>query len=128
MRIPPVKRIPSLIPLSREHHAALVLAARIQRADDRVTRAELMARIQTGHVAELLVHFDREERLFIPVLQDRQPERVQRLLAEHARLRWLLQQIDASDASVLEEFGLLLHAHVRFEERELFPAYEAAAG
>ncbi|TDR70619.1 hemerythrin domain-containing protein [Paludibacterium purpuratum] len=121
-----MKRSAALVPLSREHHTALVLAKRIaSHCDDAAALAELMRQIQTRHAADLLAHFDEEERVLPPVLQGGDPEPVLRLLDEHARLRTLLQRIDADDRQALNEFATLLAAHVRFEERELFPRFEA---
>jgi hemerythrin-like domain-containing protein len=45
-----------------------------------------------------------------------------RLRAEHLELRRLARK--ATARASLVRFGMLLEAHVRFEERELFPALE----
>lgn len=51
---------------------------------------------------------------------------VQRTLEDHRELRALLEDLRRNDADTLDSFGKCLAAHVRFEERELFPALERA--
>jgi len=49
----------------------------------------------------------------------------ERTLAEHRRLRVLVEALHRRcDAGTLRDFGDCLVSHVRFEERELFPAIE----
>ena len=98
--------------LSSEHHAALVWARRLRRGVDREPLAERFAR-------ELEPHFAVEERWLAPALVDAgQSALATRLLAEHALLRRLVASEDHA------AFAEALFAHVRFEERELFPACE----
>lgn len=123
-----MKRHPALLQLSREHHPALVLAKRAQSlADDNLeAAADFAAEIRAVFAAELEPHFCIEEERLLPLLKNAgQAQLVERTLAEHANLRALAVQIDAGDPASLRRFGALLAAHVRFEERELFPAAEA---
>jgi hemerythrin superfamily protein len=50
---------------------------------------------------------------------------VQRTLADHRQLRGLLTGLQQNDVKALNSFGKDLTAHVRFEERELFPVIES---
>lgn len=123
-----MKRIPALQPLSREHHTALTLAKACERAvqscdEDRVGKT--CQRILQAFSAELEPHFLVEEQSLLPLLReagDRLLE--QRTLEDHRRLRALLEGLRQNDATALDSFGRLLMEHVRFEERELFPALE----
>ena len=123
-----MKRHPALLQLSREHHPALVLAKRAQTLEDNDPEAakDFAAEIRAVFAAELEPHFRIEEERLLPLLKNAgQAQLVERTLAEHASLRALAAQIDSGDPANLRRFGALLAAHVRFEERELFPAAEA---
>ncbi|WP_323002139.1 hemerythrin domain-containing protein [Denitromonas sp.] len=112
-----MRRDPRLVPLSREHHAALRLA----RALIAGTGVAMLVQMR----AELQAHFDEEERDLLPVLRAAgEPALVDRLLREHAQLNALFDAAAAGQHCA--EAGEALIAHVRFEEREMFPAVEAA--
>jgi hemerythrin-like domain-containing protein len=123
-----MKRAPVLLPLSREHHTALSLARRCERAAQSGDAAMIAAACEeavnalAGH---LLPHFATEENSLLPLLQDvAQRPLVERTLADHRQLRELREGLLRNDAASLEAFGQSMIAHVRFEERELFPAIE----
>lgn len=124
-----MKRSPSLVQLSREHHSALVLAKRAQRMH--MAKTEDAQRCMTEIVAifarELEPHFRVEEDALLPALQSvGQIALVERTLADHRVLRTLVDRLAAADASCLHEFGTALAAHVHFEEHQLFPVAESA--
>ncbi len=50
---------------------------------------------------------------------------VERTLNEHDEMRRLAARLNEADTAILERFGELPGAHVRFEERELFEATQA---
>lgn len=79
-------------------------------------------------MADLLDHFATEERELPATVIPVAPELILRLFEEHAQLRTLLARIETGDLAALPAFGELLAAHVRFEERELFPCFESAIG
>jgi hypothetical protein len=108
-----MKRDARLRVLSSEHHHALVLARR-------ASRGELsLADAQRAFDEDLAPHFAVEESLLLPPLcAAGRPDLAERTLREHDRIR------DALSRSEIGEFGRLLTEHVRFEERELFPACE----
>lgn len=119
-----MKRHPKLLALSREHHAALVLALRIAQADASGSAA-LMGSLPERFRAELAPHFAEEESTLLPRLAAAGAEDlVARTLAEHRRMEALVAAIAGGDTEALQAFGKLLQAHVRFEERELFVAAE----
>ena len=122
-----MKRCDGLAPLSREHHAALVLAKRVAAAQ-RVAapREELSVVVTDTFARELDPHFRTEEAALLPLLMEAgETELVARTLREHDELRELVRRIGAGDVDALWPFGAKLDAHVRFEERKLFPVAEA---
>ncbi len=124
-----MKRIPALQPLSREHHTALTLAKACERAVescDTERIAKTCERILKAFADELEPHFQIEEQSLLPLLNSAENRPLeQRTLEDHRQLRALLDSLQQNDAKALDSFGRLLAAHVRFEERELFPALES---
>ncbi len=125
-----MKRDSRLHGLTSDHHHALVLALRIKEAAaagrvDRALTSEVRRRFDT----DLYPHFVIEEEELLPALAARgRQDLVDRALSEHVALRQHLLAAEAGDAGALSQFGLLLEAHVRFEERQLFPACERLLG
>lgn len=123
-----MKRSAAMLELSREHHTALSLALRARRAaaagPDAV--AAMAAVVVERFDAELLPHFLEEESRVLPALAEcGETALVARTLEEHAALARLVERLaGAPDAGTLQTFADCLGAHVRFEERELFPAAE----
>ncbi len=115
-----MKRAAGLSGLSRDHHAALVLARRAGNAagsDDKTARAEWQ-RVSEFFRTELELHFRIEEQSLLPALADAgEAVLVERTLSEHARLRELSREPSHRH---LREFSSLLRAHIRFEEQVLF--------
>lgn len=111
-----MKRDPRLHALSRDHHHALVLARRASRGD---IDAETM---RASFDAELAPHFAVEERVLLPALREAGGATLalaERTLSDHEAMRAAVARGDVA------ELARLLEAHVRFEEREVFPACEA---
>lgn len=120
-----MQRDPALVPLARDHHAALVLARRASRATA-AEAAALAAELAAWFAAELDAHFQLEEARLLPALAARgAAEAVARTEAEHGTLRALAARLAAGDDAALASFGTALNAHVRYEDRELFPLAEA---
>jgi hypothetical protein len=105
-----MKRDRRLQGLSSDHHQALVLARRA--AGGELDAEEVRARFER----ELAPHFAIEEELLLPALDD--AALVARTASDHAAIRAALARGD------LAGFAELVASHVRFEERELFPACE----
>ena len=133
MNHPPLKRHPSLAPLSREHMSGLVQSRRLNQAVGSTPREcrIALAAFTEAWSTELAPHFDDEEQLLIPFASGSERER---LLSEHAELRALAEQAEAtlstagSGAGLCLRLSTLLRDHIRWEERVLFPAIEARAG
>ena len=131
----------SLIPLSHDHHEALLVALRLKKGGptsphDTLWSHELPKQVHSLQLffeRELLPHFKLEEEILFPAasgLEELQPT-VKNLLSQHQRMREMIENITSlqEEARLKKEmagFGALLEAHVRIEERELFPKLEEA--
>jgi mannose-6-phosphate isomerase-like protein (cupin superfamily) len=132
-----VRRHPALAPLSRDHHGALVeaLAARRAASADARGRLEAGRRFGAFFAGRAVPHFRAEEEDLFPLLTPggagEPPEALARALLEHVRLHALAEAIagavaeQAVPGELLARAGELLEAHVRLEERVLFPLIEA---
>ena len=123
-----MKRDPRLHPLSHEHHQALVLARRATRAAsaDGDRQTEVWNEVVRTFHQDLAPHFAIEEEVILPALDNESHAHLaQRTRDEHVELRRLVCDNPQETKDRLASFGAFLHDHVRFEERELFPALEA---
>lgn len=120
-----MKRHPALHPLSRDHHNVLVHARRLRGLDARIDAATARQRFLAYFAGVLGPHFDEEEALLAPLVQDLALR--QRLLDEHADLRRRAGALPDAPAPEQAELGERLRLHVRFEEDVLFPHIEATA-
>jgi hypothetical protein len=123
-----MKRGPELRALSDDHHRALVLARRAAEAAARggADAVEALWRaVRREYEADLAPPFAIEEALLLPPIgRAGAAALVSRVEEDHASLRaWALD--GPHDSATLAAFGERLRAHVRFEERELFPFAEA---
>lgn len=121
-----MKRADALIELSREHHEALVLARRASLADAASPAATaLRAQVLQRWIEQFEPHFAHEETTLLPALRVAgEGAGADRALSEHAGLRTLVARLAAGDLQALAPWGEAMQAHVRFEERELFPLAE----
>jgi hemerythrin-like domain-containing protein len=123
-----MKRNSHLQALSDDHHTALVLARRIGLAAKQDPERDALTRawdeLRRRFARELEPHFRvEEERLFAQLESTGEDALIERARADHARLRELVRT--EPDPVVAAQFADLLHRHVRFEERELFPRAES---
>jgi hemerythrin-like domain-containing protein len=123
-----MKRAEALRPLSREHLTALLVAKKLREADDleQATGAFLRFWEEDGQQ-----HFRVEEEVLLPtwaVHAEVDRAGVSRMLEEHLAIRRQALRLEAGELSLgeVQELGTLLHDHVRFEERRLFPLVEEA--
>jgi iron-sulfur cluster repair protein YtfE (RIC family) len=126
---PPLKRHESLQPLSRDHYVGLVQAQHLIRAADADldTRRQVVAEFLAACSGEIGEHFDDEEDLLAPCIPDLML--LEQLCREHRTLRAMAVRLRETasnpDGAFMQRVGQALHDHVRWEERELFPAIEA---
>lgn len=131
-----MKRHPALRQFSDDHHQGLVSALRLRRAASGEVGDPVMAARSFLEFwrEETEPHFRKEEEVLLPVLArqginlDREP--VARMFAQHSSIRGLaarlggeLERKDAREET-LRELGELLEAHIRLEERVVFPVLE----
>jgi hemerythrin-like domain-containing protein len=132
-----MKRHPALIPLSRDHHDGLVQAVRLRR-----TAANGDASARLAGAREFVDFFRNEERVHLrdeeeelfPLLlrhvQSPPPAPLREARAQHVQLEGLARKLDIAvaagivDRETLAAAGELLDAHIRLEERQLFPLIE----
>jgi hemerythrin-like domain-containing protein len=120
-----MKRSDALAPLSREHHVALD-AARLLRRASPDTAQDTLTRFRAFWAEHGERHFEIEEELLLAVLPSCDAEWAgERIRREHEELRRRAGRAAADAPDGLRELGDLLHDHVRFEEREVFPLLEA---
>jgi hypothetical protein len=122
-------RAPALVPLSRDHHEALIQALRLRRAAGRLPAALAFLDF---HRAELEGHMADEEDVVLRAAEAVDPAGVARIRHEHGEIRKLAAGLEAAVASgeeiaaLMEDLARLLHDHVRYEERVFFMALQAA--
>ena len=115
-----MKRDARLRSLTSDHHRALVMARKMEKASDASgVDPDLLKEIQTFCRDELKLHFAKEEEFLLPALKSHgEDEIVERTLHEHAQMMDLVARLDQKE--VLQQFAQLLKQHVRFEEQSLF--------
>jgi hemerythrin-like domain-containing protein len=120
-----VKRSPELAPLSRDHHIALERALRLRRATEADVAAATSAFLDFFRT-DGQRHFEQEEDLLLPELPSEDAPLGRRVHTDHSAIRELAAVLAAEpDVTSARKLGEMLTAHVRFEERQLFPRLEA---
>jgi hypothetical protein len=126
-----MKRSDALAQLSRDHHHGLFVAQRLNRATD-TTAAAARDTFLSFWETEGRDHFRVEEDVLLPAYAPHHAptdDAVARVLSDHADLRRRAADLAANpspEPEQLRALGERLHAHIRHEERILFPRIEAA--
>ncbi len=124
----PIKRNENIVPLSQDHHLSLLFGWKIRQG----LKAEIDVNRMIDYVhyfenVHLLPHFKEEEvLLFNPYKEN---EFVQKGLHDHEAIKNIIERLytESNNQKRVDLLNLLadtVEAHVRFEERELFPALE----
>jgi hemerythrin-like domain-containing protein len=123
-----MKRHEALAQLSRDHHQALFQAQRLRRATEEDAEAVAAGFLDfwrsIGHL-----HFRAEEEVLLPsyaAYADATDDAVVRVLVDHTLIRRDAKALEGGDLDRVCELGDRLEAHVRHEERVLFPMIEQA--
>ena len=131
-----MKRHPSLRKFSDDHHGGLVQARRLRRAaaGEGEPPAEMARAFLRFWEEDTSPHFREEEEVLLAVFArhggDLGAEPIQEMLADHARIRGLVMGLgeeaesDEVDRETLRKIGEQLDAHIRLEERKVFPLIE----
>ena len=126
-----MKRSDALAQLSRDHHHGLVVAQRLNRATETTAPAARDTFLTFWDTAGRH-HFRVEEDVLLPAFARHHApadDAVARVLTDHADLRRRAADLATNPSPKPEELHALgdrLHAHIRHEERILFPRIEAA--
>lgn len=123
-----MKRDTHLQPLSRQHHNALMAVLLLKKGVQKNAEVQVMQDfILAVWKDELQFHFEAEEK-WLPAATDEPVLKSmhQRMLQEHDVIRKYIEQFSTKLTSyeAVQTFYELLEQHVRFEEREYFPALE----
>lgn len=120
-----MKRNKNLVELSKDHHHGLLLGWKIKQGLKLGVSLEEMINYIRHFAAEALFpHFDEEENQLLPFIDAEDPFRT-RTLEEHQQLKELIASLSGSSTEeTLLDLAAQLEAHIRFEERELFPYME----
>lgn len=122
----PLKRAEELRYLSHDHHHGLLLCWKIKTGFAKGISAERIKKYCCWFFENYLKHhFEVEEAVVFPVLGSNHPD-VQRALGEHQKLIELFENRDEVEKK-LNEIKEFLNAHIRFEERVLFPKVQETA-
>lgn len=126
-----MKRHEALVPLSRDHHAALILAKLIQRGapeykglpTDLAGKAAYAVKLYRN---ELIDHFLSEEKNVLEKVRGINQTLdglSDEIIHEHRELRLLFELLPVTEKPEehLDTLGYALEKHIRKEERELFP-------
>jgi len=122
-----MKRHPALVPLSRDHHHALVIARRLRNAEEHDAAETARAFLEHWEYEERL-HFRLEEEVLLPAYAaygDPDHAAVVRTLLDHMLIRRDVERLAGDPPlALLHELGERLANHVKLEENELFPLVE----
>lgn len=122
----PIKRAKQILQLSKDHHYTLLFCWKIRQGLNLGVAAERIKKYVVYFWSQhMQAHFrEEEEILFIPV----KDEKVQKAINEHRQIKELVNstlQSSVDEASnKLLQLADLIDAHVRYEERVLFPYLE----
>lgn len=129
-----MKRAKQLQPLSREHHLGLHLGRHGRECPDNPAQINQHWTALTNYInKDMTHHFGIEDNLLVNALmpfKEQEPEVaavLETLEAQHHELDELSQLPAGQDTPKVEQVHKLanaLYAHVRFEERQLFPTAE----
>jgi len=113
-----------LIPLSHEHHDALLLAWRLRTGDLSKREPELRAKhVSAFFEYRLINHLKLEEELLFPAFRavlGVEATLIDVLLSDHRELRAKAAAIKTGAHDQVDSFCVLLERHIRTEERQLF--------
>ncbi|EMR02956.1 hemerythrin domain-containing protein [Cesiribacter andamanensis] len=125
-----MKRDPNLVPLSREHHFGLLFCWKIKQGLSKGVSLQVMRDYAVYYwQLHLREHFRKEEEILQPMLLPQDRLRLQ-FESEHAQLRQMFEELEQQlpdGQEPLNDLQEMLNAHIRFEERQLFPYLEERA-
>lgn len=122
----PLKRHKALQPLSKEHHFALLLCWKIRRGLELGIDPERIGRyLEKMWSRQLDLHFNIEEEFVFPILES-ENKLVHDAISDHRAIKRLILSEPFTEKS-LNRIEEKLEAHIRMEERQLFPLVQSMA-
>ena len=121
----PIKRNENILPLSREHHFSLLFGWKVREGLKKGIAAERIVKYVDYFWREnLSLHFKEEEATLFAATED---DLVKKALSDHAEIKAAVEALLSNkqhQVAQLEKIARLVDAHVRLEEREVFPHLE----
>lgn len=126
----PIKRSQQILQLSKDHHFTLLFSWKIRQGLKMgIAEARMKRYVEHFWTHHMKIHFREEEDILFAPVKD---WKVQKALDDHRRIEELVNKVLHSTAAEEKEHLLLLSdlvdAHVRYEERDLFPHLEKVLG
>ena len=132
-----MRRHDALIPLSHDHHHALVQVRRLKSAAEEGdgSRMETAWAFLDFFREDTLDHFREEEEKVFPLGVDAPDLRadLERVMFEHLQIHRLVLALQdelatgAPSSDLMVRLATMLEGHIRFEEKVVFPAIERVA-
>lgn len=132
-----MKRHTAIVPLSHDHHHALILAQALKKnavksgLGAKSIKEKVEAAINAFNT-ELIPHFNHEEVLLFPIALGKDKEldkMIQDIIEEHDKIKISVESMHNGNVEDnLDAFAKLLENHIRTEERILFPKIEEVVG
>ena len=126
MATTPIKRNQHIVPLSKDHHFTLLFCWKIRQG----VKMQIAFERQKNYIRyffkeHMEPHFQNEENFLFKQTND---EQVQKALDDHKEIRnhvkKVLQSPGENRSGLLSMLANMVEAHVRYEERVLFPHLE----
>ena len=125
-----LKRHKALHSLSHDHHHGLILAQLLKKCSPdyknlpSTTEGKKDYAVQFYNT-ELVRHFEVEEKVLYPLVNDRDKEidsLFKEIIAEHQQIKKFITKLESNNdvEDTMDQLGYLLESHIRKEERELF--------
>src|SRR5215203_922829 len=126
MATTPIKGNQHIVPLSKDHHFTLLFCWKIRQGLKKQIEAQRMNNyVRYFFKAHMEPHFQHEEQILFTTVNN---EKVKKALNDHQDIRNLISQVlqssNEAGSALLSKLANTVEAHVRYEERELFPHLE----
>ena len=128
-----IKRHEALHPLSHHHYHALVITLKLKQVGtikSKLSVDEVKRETQYFWKHGGQEHFREEEEILLPAYAQfvaiEDDPIIAKMLMEHVEIRALMDSLENASVEGVHKLGKLLEAHVREEERVIFPMIEAS--
>lgn len=120
----PLKRHPAFVPVSRDHHFGLLLVWKIRQGREKgIAPERLFNYVKYFYSKHMEPHFSLEESVIFSYMAKNDLLRKE-VESQHREIRDAYKELGKFEneelLTKLDEFCLMVEAHIRFEERKLF--------